>query len=434
MSDRQIAINALNAEYLRRYPDEAANAATRLSTEDLLALLQDQSVADTLRIWNRLPQDLAGIALRDMRESLAVQCLSKGDAVHAARAFRRLPESRRESLRQHLDTGRKQELDVLVQYPDNSAGSIMDVDFLPLYPHQSVREALRRIRRYKPRFTRQLFTVSDTGALTGMVELQQLALAEKSVTLDELIRPVRTAVVATASLEDVVDQFDLYKVTDLPVVDMNGQLIGVIMYDVLVDESRKETSSDLLTMVGASKDERALSPVNFVVRKRLPWLIINLFTAFLAASVVGLFESTIAQFTALAVLLPVVAGQSGNTGAQALAVTMRSLALREIGVSQWVRVSRKEMAAGFFNGVAIALITAIGVLVWSGSRGLGLVIGVSMVMSMVMAGIAGVIIPMVLSRLGQDPAQSSSIILTTVTDVVGFLSFLGIASALSTLL
>ena len=166
----------------------------------------------------------------------------------------------------------------------------------------------------------------------------------------------------------------------------------------------------------------------------LPWLSINLLTAFLAASVVGLFESTIAQFTALAVLLPVVAGQSGNTGAQALAVTMRGLALREIGTSQWVRVARKEVGAGFINGIAIAVLTALGVLVWSASLGLALVIGISMVIAMVAAGFSGVIIPVVLSSLGQDPAQSSSIILTTVTDVVGFFAFLGIATLLSSML
>jgi len=434
MNHNHAALNALNSAFLQRYPAEAIGAAARLSPGELLNLVEQQPVNDAIKLWNRLPQDLAARLLQDLAEQQAVEFLQRGDAVHAARAIRRLPDGLRQSLHQRLDSGKRSELDALVQYPDDSAGALMDVRFLPLYEHLSVRDSLRRIRRLKPRFTRQLFIVDDADQLTGMVELQQLALAEKTDTLASLVRPIRTAVVATASREQVVEQFDLYKLTDLPVVDINGQLIGVILYDVLVDESRKETSSDLLTMVGASKDERALSPVAFVVRKRLPWLVINLFTAFLAASVVGLFESTIAQFTALAVLLPVVAGQSGNTGSQALAVTMRSLALREIGHSHWLRVSRKEMAAGFFNGLAIALVTALGVLLWSGSRGLAMVIGISMILAMVMAGIAGVVVPMMLSRLGQDPAQSSSIILTTVTDIVGFFSFLGIASALSSLL
>jgi magnesium transporter len=161
---------------------------------------------------------------------------------------------------------------------------------------------------------------------------------------------------------------------------------------------------------------------------------VNLRTAFLAAAVVGIFESTIAQFTALAVLLPVVAGQSGNAGAQALAVTMRGLALREITVRDWFRVMRKEVQVGFFNGLAIAITCGLGVYAWSGSAGLVLVIAVSMVLAMVVAGFAGAVVPVALVKLKQDPAQSSSIVLTTITDVAGFFSFLGIASSLSTLL
>jgi magnesium transporter len=187
-------------------------------------------------------------------------------------------------------------------------------------------------------------------------------------------------------------------------------------------------------MVVVSRDERALSTPLVAMRKRLPWLNINLLTAFLAAAVVGLFENTIAQFTALAVLLPVVAGQSGNTGAQALAVIMRGLALREIRVRHWQRVLVKEVLAGALNGVAIAIVTALGVLLWSDSAGLALVIGVAMVVSMALAGLAGAAIPLLLTRFGQDPAQSASIILTTVTDIVGFLSFLGLATLFSRLL
>jgi magnesium transporter len=166
----------------------------------------------------------------------------------------------------------------------------------------------------------------------------------------------------------------------------------------------------------------------------LPWLQINLLTAFLAAAVVGLFESTIAKFTALAVLLPVVAGQSGNAGAQALAVTMRGLTLREVSIRQWLAITAKEAGVGLLNGIAIAVTCGIGVWLWSRSLGLVVVIMLSMVIAMVVAGLAGAVVPMALTRLGQDPAQSSSIVLTTVTDVAGFFSFLGIATALSWLL
>jgi magnesium transporter len=187
-------------------------------------------------------------------------------------------------------------------------------------------------------------------------------------------------------------------------------------------------------MVGAGKDERALSPVLYAVRQRLPWLEINLATAFLAATVVGLFEGTIAQYTALAVLLPVVAGQSGNSGMQALAVTMRGLTLREVNMRHWPRLIVKEAGVGIVNGLAIAVTTMVGVFLWSHSPGLVLVIGLAMVMAMVIAGVCGALVPVVLKALGQDPAQSSSIVLTTFTDCGGFLCFLGLATLFSSLL
>jgi magnesium transporter len=239
---------------------------------------------------------------------------------------------------------------------------------------------------------------------------------------------------AMESREQITETLEAHKVTTLAFVNLDNRLLGVIRHETLLVAAQAEATLDIQTMVGVSRRERALSKVSFAVRKRLPWLNINLATAFLAAGVVGMFEDTIAQFTALAVLLPVVAGQSGNTGSQALAVTMRGLALREIRTSQWLRVATKEVLVALFNSVVIAAVTAAAVYVWSDSGGLALVIGSSMIVSMVAAGLAGAVIPMLLTWLGQDPAQSSSIILTTVTDVAGFLSFLGIASLLSSML
>ncbi|MCB1452781.1 MAG: magnesium transporter, partial [Rhizobiaceae bacterium] len=211
-------------------------------------------------------------------------------------------------------------------------------------------------------------------------------------------------------------------------------LVGVVHPRTAVRVVEESASADIQTMVGVSPSERGLSPPLFAVRKRIGWLAINLVTAFMAAAVVGLFEGTISQYTALAVLLPVVAGQSGNAGAQALAVTMRALTLREIGVRMWLPAVRKETVVGLINGLGIAAICAAGVYLWSGSAGLCLIIALAMVLSMMIAGLAGAMVPMILVRFGIDPAASSSIVLTTITDVAGFFSFLGIASALATLI
>ena len=241
--------------------------------------------------------------------------------------------------------------------------------------------------------------------------IQEIAVALPSAMLRDLAEPIRATVTAVTPQEEVVELLERLKLVDLPVVDIDGRLLGIIYYSTLLQTMQEDATVDIQTMVGASKDERALSTPLFAVRRGLPWLQINLLTAFLAASVVGLFEATIAQFTALAVLLPVVAGQSGNAGAQALAVTMRGLALREISLRHWMQVMLKEVKTGFVNGLAVAATCGVGVYIWSGSVGLVLVIAMSMVLAMVAAGFAGALVPIFLTRMGLDPAQSSSLFL-----------------------
>jgi magnesium transporter len=310
----------------------------------------------------------------------------------------------------------------------------MDPRVSSLRAGSSVAEALTRLRAIPRRGLRELIVVDDQGRLAGRVEIHDLAVADPQASLREITRGIVAAVKDLDPREEVVAALQAHPITTLPVVNHAGRFLGVIRQLELVAALEKEATLDIQTMVGASRDERALSGPAFAVRKRLPWLQINLLTAFLAAAVVGLFESTIAKFTALAVLLPVVAGQSGNAGAQALAVTMRGLALREITLRHLRRVLGKETLAGLANGVAVAATTALGVYVWSRSLGLVLVISIAMVVSMLAAGVAGAMVPVLLHRFGQDPATASSIILTTVTDVVGFLSFLGVATLFAAML
>jgi len=314
-------------------------------------------------------------------------------------------------------------------YPPDTAGRLMDPRVTSFRGEMTAAEAIERMRSFrKSRALRELFLIDDDGILSGRVEIQDLALAPPDQQLKQLARPVTAAVLDSAPKEEVVDRIEQQRVPAVPVVGVNGRLVGVIHQAALLTAVQEDASLDIQTMVGASKDERALSHTWFAVIKRLPWLQINLATAFLAAAVVGLFESTIAKFTALAVLLPVVAGQSGNAGAQALAVTMRGLALREISARHLPRVVFKEINVGLLNGIAVAAVCALGVWLWSDSFGLVVVIVVAMIISMVAAGFSGAAIPILLNRMGFDPAQSSSIVLTTVTDVVGFFSFLGVAT------
>ena len=261
--------------------------------------------------------------------------------------------------------------------------------------------------------------VDSDGQLTAVLPLQEVAVAQPEERLGRLAQGPPVCVQDMSSSEEVVELLETHKLASLPVVSFEGRLTGIIRHDALVEAARHEASGDLQTMVGAGREEHALSRASLAVRKRLPWLQVNLATAFLAASTVALFEDTIARFTALAVFLPVVAGQSGNTGAQALAVAMRGLALREFRPHGWFRVARKELLAGLLNGLAVSLVASLVAYFWAGTIGLPLVLGTAMVFSMALAGLAGAVIPVVLTVLGKDPAQSASIVLTTVTDVVG---------------
>jgi magnesium transporter len=367
-------------------------------------------------------------------EKLLKQVMQILDPAALAVSLLRISDSARERCLALLPKRIATEVRRLMDYPAGSAGRVMDSRIPSFRGDQTVAAVLEQVRQSKPRDLRQLFIVDADRRLAGTVDVQDLLIAEPTDLLAEIARPPAATVSPFDDREEVAEKLRDFHLDVLPVIDIHERLIGAIRHEALLKTLEEAASVDIQMMVGAGREERALSPPQFAVRKRLPWLQINLATAFLAAAVVGLFESTIAQFTALAVLLPVVAGQSGNAGAQALAVTMRGLALREISTRHWFRVLFKEMNVGIVNGLAIAATTGIGVLLWSRSTGLALVISVSMVLSMVIAGIAGSVIPIALTRLGQDPAQSSTIVLTTVTDVAGFMSFLGVATLLSALL
>ncbi|MCB1633772.1 MAG: magnesium transporter [Xanthomonadales bacterium] len=420
----------LNERYIIDFPREAARELERLAPDEAArTLLPVPAVAAAPMAAHLLPEQAARILI-GLPDAQADRLLAELPVSAATRLLGFLEEDQVQARLDRLDPRVAGELRTLMSYPTDSAGRLMDSSVPAFRVTSTGTDTLERLRRSGMKTARSLFLVDEQQRLVGKVLLSRLVLADPAAPIGELMQPVSARVRSTDPLSEVTDIFERGNVLDIPVVDIEGVFIGAITHEHLAGSIRSDAAADLQTMVGASKDERALSGPLFTVRKRMPWLQINLVTAFLAAAVVGVFEQTIAQVTALAVLLPVVAGQSGNTGAQALAVTMRGLALREITVRQWPRVLRKEVIAGLINGLGIAATCGLGVYLWSGSPGLVAVIMSSMVLAMIAAGFAGALIPVILTRLGQDPATSSSIILTTVTDVAGFFAFLGIASLL----
>ena len=421
---------ALYQAQFNQYPAESVRNIEQMQPDAIVELLVNQPVNQTLKIWERLSPELGGRVLNELPVSYGAELLDLINPNIGASLLRCLTDEKRQELLKTTRQSAANDLKRAISYQPNTAGALMDTHVMYFRPDMTVGGAISVLRNRPKHSYRKVFTVDDNGRLKGTLDIGELALANSDSLLSEYEKISPVFVEVTASREEIVSIFDKYKVTDLPVVDIDNRLLGVVRYHALVDAAIEESSVDIQTMVGVSKDERALSPASFSIIKRLPWLEINLLTAFLAASVVGIFEDTIAKYTALAILLPVVAGQSGNTGAQALAVTMRGLALKEIYPRMWPRIIFKEFNVGLWNGIAIAVTTGVGVYFWSNSIGLSLIILISMIISMIIASISGAAIPILLTVTGQDPAQSSSIFLTTVTDIAGFFSFLGIATLL----
>jgi len=420
----------LSERFILDFPHEAARSIERLTPEQAAPVLAEYPVPIVAPMaTNLLPEFLANV-LPALEDAHADRLLAELPAAYAVRVLGHLDDDQVAARINRLDDAISTELKTLLSYPIDVAGRRMDPAVPVFRADESVGEVVEQLRGHGMKTARSLFVVDDAHRLIGKVALTDVAYSSPDVDMRTILQPVIASVRATDPVSEVNSAFEKGNILDIPVIDIDGIFLGAITHENIAESIQSEASVDLQTMVGASKDERALSSPFFTVRKRMPWLQINLVTAFMAAAVVGVFESTIAEVTALAVLLPVVAGQSGNTGAQALAVTMRGLALREITVRQWARVMRKEVIAGLLNGVAIAVTCGLGVYVWSQSFGLVAVIMSSMILAMIAAGFAGAVIPVILTRLGQDPATSSSIILTTVTDVAGFFAFLGIATML----
>ena len=420
--------------FLMGFPGDAARELELLDSAAAAAILSRQPAAVVAAVWQRLMPVLLARLIPLLDISLLTILLTASDSGRCANMLIRLDAQQKDRCLKGLPDDLADELRELMSYPHNSVGRIMDTQVPAFHQGMRVLDVTANLKQYAAHLLHRIYILDDAQCLVGYVDLSRLIQAESDQYLGSVMRPVAATVMVLDPEEVVGEQLRTYRIDSLPVVDAHQCLVGIVHADRLLESLKEDMATNLQTMVGVGREERALSTSWFAVRKRQGWLQINLLTGFLAASVVGLFESTIAQFTALAVLMPVAAGQSGNTGAQALAVTMRGLTLREITVRQWHKVMLKEAGAGFINGWAIAITCGLGVYVWSQSMGLALVIALAMVISMTIAGVSGALVPLLLKKLGQDPAQSSSIILTTITDVAGFMSFLGIATALSSML
>lgn len=379
--------------------------------------LTEVDEAIRLEIITVLPNEQIALALQELESDDAVYILEDMDESEQADILARIPFTERIRLRRSLD------------YPEESAGRRMQADFVAVPPYWNVGQTIDYLRDNAdlPERFSQIFVIDPTFRLVGAVDLDRILREQRDGRIEEIMRETRHAVPAEMDQEEAAQIFERYDLLSAAVVDENERLVGVLTIDDVVDVINEEAQEDILRLGGVGDEELSDSVVE-TTKSRFTWLLVNLGTAVLASVVIGLFDATIQQMVALAVLMPIVASMGGNAGTQTMTVTVRALATKDLDIYNAGRIIRRELMVGVLNGALFALLIGVVATVWFSTIGLGFVIAIAMIINMVSAALAGIFVPLILDRLGVDPAIASSVFVTTVTDVVGFFAFLGLAA------
>jgi magnesium transporter len=426
------------------------------ATANLLNLLQKQHPADLAQIFTELQdkeREAAFTVLADRNGRLAMEAVSElgpeagapllatRPAEEIAKLAQDIPSDDAAALIDHLPEElsaavlhlmRPKESGVvenLLEYAERTAGRIMNPNVFALTEDITAGEAITEIQSSRDvEMVFYLYVVDERRHLVGVVSLRRLLLVSPETPLKRIMTADIVSARVDVDQEEVARQVAAYNLLAIPVVDAENKLVGIITVDDVIDVIKDEATEDIYRLAGVAGDERAFTPAAESLRKRLPWLGINLLTAFLAAAVVGLFEGTIDLFPVLAVFMPIVAGMGGNAGTQTLTVIVRGIALGELAWSNSRKALIKETLVGLGNGVVLGAVAAAVVWIVRGNPTLGLVLGMAMIINMFVAAAAGTLVPLGLRAANVDPALASSVFITTMTDVFGFFSFLGLAT------
>lgn len=398
-------------------PEQRRALVDLLGTDfDFSALTE---VDDAIRqdIVDNLPNEQIAQAVQELDSDDAVYILEDLDQEDQDEILSQLPFTERIRLRRALD------------YPEETAGRRMQTEFVAVPPFWTVGQTIDYMRDDNdlPDHFSQIFVIDPTFKLLGAVDLDQILRTKRAVKIGDVMHETRHAIPATMDQEEAAREFEQYDLLSAAVVDENERLVGVLTIDDVVDVIQQEAEEDLLRMGGVG-DEELSDSVMATSRSRVPWLLVNLITAILSATVISQFGATIEQMVALAALMPIVASLGGNAGTQTMTVTVRALATKDLDIYNAGRVIRREVMVGLLNGCIIALIIGLIAGSWFANAHLGGVIAAAMIINMLAAALAGILIPLFLDRMGADPAISSSIFTTMITDCIGFLAFLSLAT------
>ncbi|MFN0219729.1 MAG: magnesium transporter [Hyphomicrobium sp.] len=408
---------------------DLADLIELLEPNERVALIQALGSAFDYEVLSEIDEAVRDQLSKALPNELLARAVTELDTDDAAYVIEGLEESDKQEILAQIPSGDRQALERALEYPEDTAGRLMQTQFVAVAPYWTVGQVIDHMREQDdlPEHFSEIFVVDPTFRVLGSLDLSRLLRTKRDVQIKDIMDPDRHLVLATEGQEEVARQFQRYDLMSAPVVDSENRLVGVVTVDDVVEVIQEEADEDMKAMVGVGDESLADSVVQ-TVRSRVPWLIVNLGTAVLSASVIKAFDATIEQMVALAVLMPIVASMGGNAGMQTMAVTVRALATNKLGPVNAPRVITREALVGVFNGLILSSILAVVVYLWFGSGKLGAVIGAAMIVNAIVAGLAGILIPLAMDKLDLDPAPASGVFVTMLTDVVGFFSFLGLAT------
>ena len=432
---------------------EIMDALDLSEKQKVIAITKDLSAADIADIINLLPRseiksfiefienDFNPEILSELEEHIREEVINFLGPTHVAEFLQKLETDDAVHVIEDLDENDKniilnkipdierKDLELSLNYPEDSAGRLMSVDFVSLSPNMNVGEAIDsfRISDDLPIEFYEIYLVNDSSKPIAAISLSNIIRSSRDKSLKDLESHELIMISADMDRELVAYQFERFDLVSAPVIDDKGSLIGVITADDIVEVFKDEAGEDI-KLLGGVGDEDITDSVIETSSNRFSWLFVNLITAVIASIVIGFFGRTIEEIVALAILMPIVASMGGNAGTQTLTITVRSLSTRDLIPLNYKRIINREILVSLLNGLLFAIIIGVLSAMWFSNFGLGLVLAIAMVINMVTAGFAGIIIPLILNKLGIDPALASSVFVTTVTDVVGFMVFLGLAA------
>lgn len=434
VADLSAAIEAQNLDRVRelalglRAPD-LADVVELLGADERVALIQALGASFEPEVLSELDAGVRDQLFEALPKDFLADAVSQLETDDAAYVMEGLEEAEKQDLLARMPASDRVALERNLEYPEETAGRLMQTDFVAVPPFWTVGQVIDHMREADdlPETFSDIFVVDPAYRVLGSVDLSRLLRTKRQISIETIMDRDRHVIAATADQEEIAREFERYDLKSAPVADEHGRLVGAVTVDDVVEVIQEETEEDLRRLAGVGDESLADSVAN-TVRNRIQWLALNLLTAMLSASVIKLFDASIEQMVALAVLMPIVASMGGNAATQTMAVAVRALATRELGRVNARRVIIREASVGLINGVVLAALLALVVYLVFGKGTLGIVIAAAMIFNLFAAALAGILIPLALDRLGFDPAVASGVFVTTVTDIVGFFAFLGLAT------